>query len=1165
MRQGLHPVQKRIATMHGSQCGYCTPGIVMAIYTQLRRNPSSTPHDIEESLDGNLCRCTGYRPILDAAKSLSNVKSGCCKGNGESCACFSKSTNEANETIVENTTENALRHQHSCSEESKEMSITEPIFPPNLMKQDVRSLKFSLNGITWYQPIDLASLHYLKGKYNGAKIVVGNTEVGIETKFKSMSYPIIINAAHVPELKIIKIQNHDGQDGIIVGGSVTLTSLRAFIEELKQSRSKSELRGLIAISHMLKWFASNHIRNVACVAGNIVTASPISDLNPMLMANKAILKLSSSSTSRYVPIKDFFLAYRKVDMNPDEILEYVFIPFTSNLEFIVPLKQARRREDDISIVTSGINIKLVFSTSSNSFLIEKAVVAYGGMAPLTKIAIEVCASLQNKPWNSATFEEIFPILRKEFSLPENVPGGQAEYRMSLAISFLFKSFLIVNHELQEYLSSNDGMQYMKAITDVNILDYIPIISSRDQSGSENFITSEKTESRGQQTYSTRQGGLQKGWPITHEAVSGDESRSPVGDPLMHKSAYAQVTGEAQYTDDTPLPKDSYHAALVTSTRAHARLLKIDSSAIESMDGFIAIYTAKDITGENHIGAVIKDEEVFVTEIVKHYGAVIGVVIATTHEKAVFMASKVVISYEDLPPIISIEDAIANDSYFPGQHQLISGDVSAGEKESDVIVEGQIRIGGQEHFYLETNATVAIPKEHGHLEVISSTQNPTKTQNFCAYVTGLPASHIVSKCKRMGGGFGGKETRSVFIAVTAALAAHLSGHAVAISIERDLDMSVTGQRHAFLVNYKAGATKDGRLKFLDATLLSNGGFSLDLSQPVMDRALFHADSVYNWPAVHVRGRICRTNQPSHTAFRGFGGPQGLLVSETAVDHISRVLKIPSDVIKQNNFYREGDVTHFGMRLEGFYIPSMFERAINVSDFHARRNKIQEFNQQNRWRKRGIDILPTKFGISFTAKFMNQGGALVHVYQDGTVLVAHGGTEMGQGLHTKVIQIAAKCFGIPDTWVHIAETATNTVANSSPTAASMSTDLYGMATLNACEQLLDRLNPVRSSMPSTATWKEIVLSAFFQRIDLSAHGYYIVPTDRCGFDWDKSVEENTKTGQPFNYFTQGVAVSEVEIDCLSGDSKIIRADIFMDVGKTINPALDIGQIEGAFIQG
>eukprot|EP01038_Epipyxis_sp_PR26KG_P010944 gene10944-14695_t len=1132
LKIGLHPIQERLATMHGSQCGFCTPGIIMSIYSVFRSNPLVTPHEIEEALDGNLCRCTGYRPIIDSARSLSNNKPspiGCCGKTGEMCPCntINKGDDDISVTEVHSSSEKILSNSNSLNDDINRKGLTEPIFPPDLMNYQHKFIKLVKNKSIWFQPITLEQLLDLKLEYHESKLVVGNTEVGIEVKFKAMEYSVIISPTRIAALKTLSVETADnGESGLLVGSGVTINSLREKIITLSKEYSVTgneyQIRGLIAIKDMLTWFASNQIRNVACIGGNIVTASPISDLNPMLIACGAVLHLTSKHRgTRLVPISQFFLGYRKVDLENDEILSAVFIPFLkSPYEFVYPFKQARRREDDISIVTSGMRFKLSPDKASGTWVLEDSTIAFGGMAVTAKVAAKTTAYLSNKPWNFDSIQSCYAILREEFSLPENVPGGQAEYRMSLVISFLFKSYLLVTSSLQQlHLKSNN-------------LPQPPLIDSRDLSGSSNFVIEDKPPTRSEQNFVLRQGGLQSARPAPH-TQNNDEIRTAVGQSLMHKSASAQVCGDARYTGDMPLPQNAVHACLVTSTKAHAKIISIDLSQTEKCEGFISYFGAKDITGSNHIGAVIKDEEVFSTGIVKHYGAVIGTVIANTHEQAVYAARKVNITYEDLTPIISIADAIASNSFFPDHHVIESGDLLKEKEDSSVIVSGVGKIGGQDHFYLETNCTIVLPTDNGNLEVYSSTQNPTKTQNFCASVCGIPASKVVSKCKRMGGGFGGKETRSVFIACVAAIACHLLNRPISINVERDVDMSITGQRHAFEYHYSAGCDNDGTLRFLDVQLYSNAGFSLDLSQPVMDRALFHTDNVYKWPALRARGSICRTNQPSHTAFRGFGGPQGLMVAETVIQHLAEITGFTPEYLKEKNLYQEGDRTHFKQELIAFNIPSMWQQILSISGFSTRRESIQQFNKDNRWRKRGISIVPTKFGISFTAKFMNQGGALVHVYADGSVLISHG------------------------------ETSTSTVANSSPTAASMSTDMYGMAVLDACQQILERLEPVRKKLPTDATWEQVVTTAFFDRIDLSAHGFYIVHTDRCGYDWTK--EDYSQRGTAFNYFTQGIACSEVEIDCLTGDSRVLRADILMDLGQSVNPAIDIGQIEGAFIQG
>ena len=574
-----------------------------------------------------------------------------------------------------------------------------------------------------------------------------------------------------------------------------------------------------------------------------------------------------------------------------------------------------------------------------------------------------------------------------------------------------------------------------------------------------------------------------------------------------------MSGEAIYTDDIVAPNKTLYGALVMSTQAHAKVLSIDDSAARLCTGFVRFICAKDMVGSNKLGAIVKDEEVFCTSEVHHVGQVIGIVVAETHEQAWHASHKVIVQYEPLPAITNIDDAIAENSFFADVHRLQCGSLSEAESKSAHIVEGEVRVGGQEHFYLETNCALAVPLENGMLEVTSSTQNPSKTQVFCASACGIPSSHVIGRCKRMGGGFGGKETRSVFIACTVSVAAHLMNRPVRINIERDVDMSISGQRNPFLCKYRAGCSEDGKLQFLEGQLYLNAGFSLDLSLPVMDRAIFHSDNAYLWPVMHLVGKLCRTNLPTNTAFRGFGGPQGMMLAETALEHLASKCGLSVQEMRARNLYVEGDHTHFKQRLTAFHVPRLWSQVLLDGEVASRQAAVDRFNAENKWKKRGLCVLPTKFGIAFTAKFMNQGGALVHVYFDGSVLISHGGTEMGQGLHTKVIQIAAHAFNIPHSRIHINETATNFVPNGQPTAASMSTDLYGMAVLDACNQILARLKPLSESTKA-GTWEDLVYQAYYQRINLSAQGFFIVPNDRCGYNWALSVDENAAIGTPFN---------------------------------------------------
>lgn len=662
-------------------------------------------------------------------------------------------------------------------------------------------------------------------------------------------------------------------------------------------------------------------------------------------------------------------------------------------------------------------------------------------------------------------------------------------------------------------------------------------------------------------------------------------------------------------DDIPVPSGTLHASLVLSKECGGVFESIGVDAAMTVPGVVGVFTHEDLValgGSNGLGPILVDEVVFLPlgEVVRTVGQVLGIVVAETLETAELGSRHVSVKYGPPPAgssiIVSIQDAIEAGSYYENsRHELSRGDVSAIDalastadtaitsgdlKPGDMVkVSGEFRSGAQEHFYLETHGSLVVPSEaNTSLTIYCSSQAASKTQNFCASATGTPASRVVARVKRMGGGFGGKETRSVPFSAAAAVAAKTLARPVKLILPRDTDMKTTGTRHAFFTKYKASAeiTEDGaKLVSLDIELFSNGGCGFDLSGPVVDRALFHSDGCYNFPNFRCRGVVCKTVQAPHTAFRGFGGPQGMAANEHVMEHLALACNVPVDAFRRSNMYKVGDITHFGMIIgeqDGgkWNVPSMWDRMYLDLNVAQRRQKISEFNSAHKYLKRGLSFLPTKFGIAYTAKYMNQGGALVHLYLDGTVLVSHGGTEMGQGLHTKVCQVAAQAFGIPISDVYVDDCSTDKVANSIPTAASMSTDTYGMATLDACRQILKRLEPIRKELGPEATLEAVAKKAHFSRIDLSAHGFFALNKDRCGFDFTLDMPPNFPVGEkpwnswkghPFNYFTQGVACTEVEVDLLTGNHRTLRTDLMVDVGSSINPAIDIGQIEGAFAQG
>lgn len=1124
--QGLHPVQEALATGHGSQCGFCTPGFVMSMYALLRshREPPSE-EEIEESLSGNLCRCTGYRAILDAFRVFAKTDNSAyinessaatnraftdaslktekkiCPSTGQPCDCTMK---------IE------VQPSGKINKPSKPNS-GELIFPPELVSRIPRQLCLRGRGeLRWFRPLKLMDVLDLKFRYPDAKLIVGNTEVGIETRFKRMEFPVLISTTHVPELNFTHVRD----DGIDIGASINLTKFLDLLRQCLTQRKIQETSVCLAFIEQLRWFAGCQIRNVASVGGNICTASPISDLNPLWIASKAIFRLMNhKGVARTVKARDFFISYRKVAMEKFEILHSIFLPWTKKYEYVKEFKQAHRRDDDIALVNAGMRVK--FSENKGTWLVEEVSLAYGGVGPIPLCATLTETYLKGKEWTEKTLQMALKILQEEIVIAKNAPGGMAEFRSSLVTSFFFKFFLLSTYKLEE-----EG----------NLAPSFP------DSYKSAAIPYHRLPSHGTQVY------------------KAPKSETAVGQSTMHLSARLQVTGEAEYTDDIPLPASCLHAALVLSTKPHARIISIDDVEAKTVSGFEGLFTAKDIPGGKDIGAVVADEELFATNFVTCVGQVIGIVVADTYDNAKAAAQKVKIEYEDLPPVLSIEDALKVGSFHPETERLLQkGNVEACfvSDSCQEIIEGLVQVGGQEHFYLEPNATVIWTADGGNeVLMVSSTQAPQKHQKYVSHVLGIPMNKVVCKTKRIGGGFGGKETRSAFIAATASVPAYLLKRPVKITLDRDIDMLITGQRHSFLGKYKVGFTKEGKILALDLAIYNNGGNSLDLSLSVLDRAMFHSDNVYEIPNVLISGRVCFTNLASNTAFRGFGGPQGMLITENWIEHIARSVKKSPEEIRELNFEKEGCELHYGQHLEHNTLQRVWDELKESCEFEKRKFEAENFNTTHCWKKQGVAMVPTKFGISFTTKFMNQAGALVQVYTDGTVLVTHGGVEMGQGLHTKIAQIAASSFGISTSAVFISETSTDKVPNASPTAASASSDMYGAAVLDACEQIKARMEPI-AARNSHSSFSQLAMSCHLERIDLSAHGFYITPD--IGFDW------KTGKGRPFNYFTFGAAFAEVEVDALTGDFQLRRVDIVMDLGASLNPAIDIGQIEGAFVQG
>lgn len=659
----------------------------------------------------------------------------------------------------------------------------------------------------------------------------------------------------------------------------------------------------------------------------------------------------------------------------------------------------------------------------------------------------------------------------------------------------------------------------------------------------------------------------------------DRPNNPVvGLEIPHESADLHVTGEALYTDDllnrTP---GALHAWPLNAPHAHATVTTLEVAPAYDVPGVVKVLTADDVPGVNDAGEK-HDEPLFPSEVM-FYGHAVCWVLGESLEAARQGAEAIDVAYDPLPSLVSVRDAIAAESY-QGHHRTVSrGDVEAGLAAATRRFSGEFEFGGQEHFYLETNCALALVDENGQIFIQSSTQHPSETQDIVSHVLGLPSHRITVQCLRMGGGFGGKEFQPHGLAAIAALGATLTGRPVLLRLNRTQDITMTGKRHPFLATWEVGFDDDNRICGLSATLTSNGGWSLDLSEPVLARALCHIDNAYWIPNIEVRGRIGKTNRASNTAFRGFGGPQGMIVIEDILGRCAPLLGVEPEELRRRNFYSPGQATPYGQPVRhAERLESIWSILTERGDVERRKAEVAEFNRTHEHVKRGLAMTPVKFGISFNLTSFNQAGALVHVYKDGSVLINHGGTEMGQGLHTKMIQVAATALGVPLELVRLAPTRTDKVPNTSATAASSGADLNGGAVKNACDQIRERLaivaagklginaEDVRFSNGEVTgigfhdkhvAWKQLVHDAYFQRVQLWAAGFYRT----AGLHWNAERMQ----GEPFKYFAYGASLSEVEVDAFTGAYRLRRADIVHDVGDSLSPLIDVGQIEGAFVQG
>lgn len=654
-------------------------------------------------------------------------------------------------------------------------------------------------------------------------------------------------------------------------------------------------------------------------------------------------------------------------------------------------------------------------------------------------------------------------------------------------------------------------------------------------------------------------------------------RTFVGKGIAHDSAVKHVSGKATYIDDMPEPPGTIHAVLILSPVAHGVLKSMDFDDVLQAEGVVAAMSAADIGGHNDIAPILPGEELFATEKLEYLGQPIGVIAATSMEAALKARHHVKLDIEERPAVLGVEEAHAAKSYVLPPQILLQGDVDAALATADHIIEGRLEIGGQDHFYLETQIALVVPGEDDDLTVYSSTQHPTEVQHHVAHVLGICANQVDVQVRRMGGGFGGKESQATIIAAAAALIAHKTKRPVKLRLKRSDDMTATGKRHDMVSKWRVGVKSNGRIVGADVEYLARAGNSPDLTGPVITRSLTHTDNAYHIPAARFVGHACKTNTVSNTAFRGFGGPQGVVTSEAMIEQIARELGLDANDVRATNYYGNdtGTQTPYGQEVEHNRLVEVTEALLDSAQWNDRRAQINAHNATNPIIRRGLAMMPVKFGISFNLPSLNQAGALVHVYQDGSVHLNHGGTEMGQGLFMKVAQVVAEVFQLDIDKIKITATHTGKVPNTSPTAASTGSDLNGMAAFKAASAIRARMVPVaaqyleaeeseilfRDNLVHAGNknmhFSELAKMCWAARVSLSEAGHYATPK----IHWDAAKLK----GRPFFYFTYGAAVAEVAVDTITGESRCLRADILQDCGHSLNTAIDLGQIEGAFVQG
>ncbi|XP_068926203.1 aldehyde oxidase 4-like isoform X2 [Petaurus breviceps papuanus] len=994
----IHPVQERLAKCHGTQCGFCSPGMVMSIYTLLRNYPEPTTEQLMETLSGNLCRCTGYRPIVESGKTFCEESTVCqLQGTGKCCM-----DQEENQFYLEKK-EKMCTKLYDESEFRPFDPSQEPIFPPELIRMaedpHKKTLIFCGEKILWMSPTNMNEVLELRMKYPTAPLVMGNTTIGLNAVLKGEFHPMIISPVGLTELNFVDFTD----DGMTIGAGCTLAEIKDILTSTVSEEPKEKTKTYRALLKHLRTLAGQQIRNMATLGGHVASKHDYSDINPILAAGKATLNLISKEGKRQILVEELFTTSLKEELRDGEVIYSVVIPQLSRWEIITAQRQAQHLENAFAIVNAGMRVQ--FREGTNT--IKDLKMFFGRVGPTTVSASKTCEQLIGRQWNDEMLSEACRLVLDEIRIPPTAVGGMVEYKRTLIISFIFKFYLKVLRELHKL----DPRRYPEIPENsISALEEFPIRAPQ---------------------------GIQMFQCVDPHQPPQD----PVGHPIMHQSGLKHATGEAVYNVDLPRVDEELLLAVVTSSRAHAKILSIDVSEALEFPGVVDVITAKDVPGENNIdGEIIYAENEVIC-----VGQIVCAVAADTYSHAKQAAEKVKVIYEDVEPqIITIEDAIKYNSFFFKEKKIEKGNIDRAFYYVDEIIEGEIHVEGQEHFYMETQSVLVYPTgEDEEMVIHTGTQYPTHVQDLVAAVLGVPRNRIMCHMKRAGGAFGGKVTKPAVLGAVAAVAAHKTGHPIRFHLERGDDMLITAGRHPLLTKYKIGFMKNGLIKAVDLQYYTNAGCTPDESERVIEYIVLKSETAYDIPNYRCRGRACKTNLPSNTAFRGFGFPQGALAVENYITAVAFKCGLPPEKVRDMNMSKTVNRTAYKELYNPEPLLKCWKECLEKSSFQSRKAAIEEFNKKNYWKKKGISIIPMKYSIAVPNGYETQAASLVHIYQDGSVLVAHGGCELGQGLYTKMIQVASRELKIPSSYIYLSETSTTTVPNASYTAASMGTDINGRA--------------------------------------------------------------------------------------------------------------------------